>query len=122
MIYNNYHYLESQKNRKIFIGKRLKLSFNFTFKRFNFTTCNHPRVVTFGRSIFLRECIWSLKKTYSYIYIYIYIIHAGQIISSVVFQQHIYIHIVFLLRPFFKPTCSKIETFESQQTISGYFF
>ena len=58
----------------------------------------------FGRSIFLRECIWSLKKTYSYI------IHAGQIISSVVFQQNIYIHIMFLLRPFFKPSLLKFKS------------
>jgi hypothetical protein len=41
--------------------------------------------------------------------LFIYIIHAGQIISSVVLQQNIYIHIVFLLRPFFKPTPSIIN-------------
>ena len=33
-----------------------------------------------------------------------YIIHAGYFTVSVVFQQNIYIHRVFLLRQFFKPT------------------
>jgi hypothetical protein len=45
MIYNNYHYLG--------------------------VICHHPQVVTFGRSIFLRECIYSyilfmLDKSFSY--------------------------------------------------------